>query len=181
MKKFIIGIFLFLLLASMPAYALLSPAGGGLLTPSALCEKAANVWAFCNTSDALGNASNKIANGNFTSLTIGSLTVSSSVPGDLLVSATSTSAFIVEQGGGADIFTVDTQTPTITVNSPITTNNTFTSSRTTDLGWSVVNATNQACNTTCTSACVVGIDNITTAFLACTDATADSCLCAGSS
>lgn len=61
---------------------------------------------------------------------------------------------------------------------------TITSSRTTDLGWSVQSATNQACNTTCTSACVFG-QNLTAGvpgtLLACTDATADVCLCAGAS
>lgn len=50
----------------------------------------------------------------------------------------------------------------------------------TDAGWTVQNATNQACNTTCTTgACVIGIDVVTTGFLACTDAIADNCLCAG--
>ena len=57
----------------------------------------------------------------------------------------------------------------------------LTSTATGSMGWTPVNAANQACNTTCTSACIVGIDVITTGFLACTDATADSCLCAGAS
>ena len=62
----------------------------------------------------------------------------------------------------------------------ITTTSTFKSTAASDLGWTVQNATNQACNTTCTNgACVIGIDTVTTGFLACTDATADSCLCAG--
>lgn len=57
-----------------------------------------------------------------------------------------------------------------------------TSSNATNIGWSVVNAANQACNTTCTSACVVGLDTAAVGnFLACTDATADTCLCAGAS
>lgn len=53
------------------------------------------------------------------------------------------------------------------------------------IGWSEHNATNQACNTTCgTSACVVGLDIgtvgvVNSGFVACTDATADDCLCAG--
>lgn len=62
---------------------------------------------------------------------------------------------------------------------------TIKSSRTTDLGWSVQSAADQACNTTCTSACVLGFNltagNITGTILACTDATADVCLCAGAS
>lgn len=59
---------------------------------------------------------------------------------------------------------------------------TITSSRTTDLGWAIVTGANTACNTTCTNACVFGWDaGAPGALLACTDATADSCLCAGSS
>ena len=63
---------------------------------------------------------------------------------------------------------------------------TFTSSATSDIGWSFVDATdNQACNTGCTSACVFGIANATgtavTGIVGCADATADSCVCAGSS
>lgn len=59
----------------------------------------------------------------------------------------------------------------------------ITSTRTTDLGWTPVAGANTACNTTCTSACVFGIDtgSTTNSLLACTDATADICLCAGAS
>lgn len=58
----------------------------------------------------------------------------------------------------------------------------FTSAGTATLGWTVVAAANQACTTTCTSACVVGIDtSAASALLLCSDATADSCLCAGAS
>ena len=56
-----------------------------------------------------------------------------------------------------------------------------TSSRTTDIGWSIVTGANTDCNTTCTSACVHGWDTtagVETA-ISCTDATADKCLCAG--
>lgn len=59
---------------------------------------------------------------------------------------------------------------------------TIRSSATADLGWSIVNAANQACNTTCTSACVAGIDTAAVGpFLSCATATADSCICAGAS
>lgn len=59
---------------------------------------------------------------------------------------------------------------------------TLRSSATTTIGWSVVAAPNQACNTTCTSACVTGIDTLGTGgFLDCATATSDFCLCAGSS
>lgn len=58
---------------------------------------------------------------------------------------------------------------------------TFVSGATGSLGWTVQNAANQACNTTCTTgACVVGLDTAVLGnFLLCTDATADTCLCAG--
>lgn len=68
------------------------------------------------------------------------------------------------------------------VTAGITTIGTFTSSKTSDLGWSVVAGANTACNTTCTSACVVGQDSgSSNIFVGCTDATADVCLCAGAS
>lgn len=60
----------------------------------------------------------------------------------------------------------------------------ITSNATADLGWSVQSAANQACNTTCTSACVFGFNltaGVPGTLLACTDATADVCLCAGAS
>lgn len=56
------------------------------------------------------------------------------------------------------------------------------SSATADIGWSVQAVSNQACNTTCTSACVFGFNltaGVPGTLLACTDATADVCLCAG--
>lgn len=55
------------------------------------------------------------------------------------------------------------------------------SSRTTDIGWSVVAGANTACNTTCTSACVLGWDTGTSAIVNCASALADNCVCAGAS
>jgi signal peptide peptidase SppA len=49
----------------------------------------------------------------------------------------------------------------------------------TSMGWTLVSGANTACNTTCTHACVFGQDTATYALVACTDATADICLCAG--
>lgn len=51
------------------------------------------------------------------------------------------------------------------------------------LGWAVVAGANTACNTTCTNACVFGVNTAATEadIVACTDATADECLCAGGS
>lgn len=65
----------------------------------------------------------------------------------------------------------------------ITIRSTFTSSATSDLGWAVVAGANTACNTTCTSACVFGVNTAATEadIVGCADATADECLCAGAS
>jgi hypothetical protein len=70
---------------------------------------------------------------------------------------------------------------TIAAGGAITITDTFVSSFTSSIGWSAQRADNQACNTTCTSACVAGTNSGDSAFLSCSDATADACLCAGSS
>lgn len=59
----------------------------------------------------------------------------------------------------------------------------LTSSGTSSFGWTVVAGADTACNTTCVSACVVGFAADVTGSnpVACSSATADSCLCAGSS
>lgn len=79
----------------------------------------------------------------------------------------------------------DNDTPVMTVadGGATTFTNTVVSSRITDLGWSVFNTANQACNTTCTSACVFGMNTDVTppVFVACTSALADACVCAGPS
>ena len=64
----------------------------------------------------------------------------------------------------------------------ITSTGDITSSDTGDIGWSIVTGANTACNTTCTSACVHGWDTAAgEVAVACSDATADKCLCAGAS
>lgn len=70
--------------------------------------------------------------------------------------------------------------------STLTTNGKFTSTATADVGWSVQAAANQACNTTCTNACVFGEDAgtagvLNSSIVSCSDATADKCVCAGAS
>ena len=65
-----------------------------------------------------------------------------------------------------------------------TNGSTITSTASSDLGWSVVDQTdNQACNTGCTNACVFGFDNATgtavTNLVSCAATTADLCVCAG--
>jgi hypothetical protein len=58
---------------------------------------------------------------------------------------------------------------------------TFVARNTGSIGWSKVSAANQACTTTCTSACVFGQDTATMAITDCADATSDVCICAGAS
>ncbi len=62
-----------------------------------------------------------------------------------------------------------------------TTSGTVVSSRATDIGWSVVAGADTACNTTCTFACVFGVNtgSANADIVDCADATADECLCAG--
>jgi len=56
----------------------------------------------------------------------------------------------------------------------------ITSSDAGDIGWSIVAAGNQACNTTCTFACVAGQDDDAAGILVnCASANADRCICAG--
>jgi hypothetical protein len=63
----------------------------------------------------------------------------------------------------------------------VTAASTIKSTAANDLGWTTQNATNQACNTTCTTgACVFGFNTAALGNLVpCTDSTADSCLCSG--
>lgn len=65
----------------------------------------------------------------------------------------------------------------------ITVRSTIISSGTSTLGWAVVAGANTACTTTCTSACVFGVNTAATEadIVDCADATADECLCAGAS
>lgn len=64
-----------MILSAGVAAALLTPSGGSpsVLTPNALCKTASSTWAFCNSSDMMGDASNTIANGRFTLLNVGNL------------------------------------------------------------------------------------------------------------
>lgn len=80
---------------------------------------------------------------------------------------------------GDSVINQDVSTLGSPTHDSITLTGTLTSSRTTDFGWSVVSVANQACNTTCTSACIVGFDQGTPSMVGCTNATADQCLCAG--
>lgn len=83
--------------------------------------------------------------------------------------------------GYVDMFASATVTGILTVDGEIRTDDIVTSSRTTDFGWTVQTAANQACTTTCISAAVFGQDTDTTngPIVGPSDATADRCLCAG--
>jgi hypothetical protein len=73
---------------------------------------------------------------------------------------------------------------TVDATENISITSTFVSTATSSIGWSIVAGADAACNTTCTSACVMGfaIDAAGGSNpVACTDATADNCLCAGGS
>lgn len=94
------------------------------------------------------------------------------------ISGTTATTF---NGKALEVYNLGNLKASISGDGAIASSSTITSSRTSDLGWSVVSATNQACNTTCTSACVFGQETTSKAILACTDATADTCVCAGSS
>lgn len=63
----------------------------------------------------------------------------------------------------------------------ITSTGTITSSAADSIGWTVVSAPNQACNTTCASSgCVFGQDaGASNVIVNCASATADVCICAG--
>lgn len=71
---------------------------------------------------------------------------------------------------------------TVAITGHVTMTGQLTSAATGALGWSVVSGADTACNTTCTSACVMGFASAATGSdpVSCTDATADKCLCAGS-
>lgn len=93
-----------------------------------------------------------------------------------LVAGNVAGASIQFRGAGSGKGTINGATGNMVMTGEIT------SSATGALGWSVQSAANQACNTTCTSACVFGFNltaGVPGTMLACTDATSDVCLCAG--
>ncbi len=95
-----------------------------------------------------------------------------------------TSDLIANGDTVANLLQVHAASDEILVKGPLATNSTIISSATATIGWSMVSVANQACNTTCTYACVIGFDTGTLGvtlpnLVACTDATADDCICAG--
>lgn len=73
-----------------------------------------------------------------------------------------------------------TMTGAVGVTGAVVGTSTITSSATGSLGWSIVAGANTACNTTCTFACAAGQDaDAANVLVACDNAAADLCICAG--
>ncbi len=89
------------------------------------------------------------------------------------------------RGTKIDWYTTPNNSTTLTKRWTFEQDGALTGHTTSSIGWAIVAGANTACNTTCTSGCVFGIANGSEAdeqtIVACTDATADSCLCAGAS
>lgn len=95
--------------------------------------------------------------------------------------STITEGLIVNNGSGTDEdddFTVNVSGAAYEIDAGA---GTFTSTAN-SFGWSVVSGADTACTTTCTSACVFGVNtaSLTADIVDCADATADECLCGGS-
>ena len=98
MKKLIFTTILATLLALSPVAfaALTGPTGGsGLAIPASLCKISAVAWVFCGSTDTLGASTNRVDKVwlddlDATSGTIGTLTVSSTVSGNMSVGGTLT-------------------------------------------------------------------------------------------
>ena len=95
--------------------------------------------------------------------------ISSGIAAGADVQLSATDDVIIETRGGTDMWNFDTATGTMI------------GAGTGSIGWTLVSAANQACTTTCVTPCVMGQETTSKAFLACSDATADICLCAGAS
>ena len=94
--------------------------------------------------------------------------------------STITEGLVVNNGSGTDEdddFTVNVSGAAYEIDAGA---GTFTSTAN-SFGWSVVAGADTACTTTCTSACVFGVNtaSLTADIVDCADTTADECLCAG--
>jgi hypothetical protein len=115
-----------------------------------------------------------IANGSTGTIMVS--TLATNAP-DLANSVWGVSGGIAFEGSGAT-----TQETTLTVTNPATVDRTATLPDATGTvvltgNITVSDQANQACSTTCSNTCIIGLDGATPAFVACSDATADSCLC----
>jgi len=105
---------------------------------------------------------------------------------DVIIGTNLDAADIVFNGGTtpATLLTIESDSGTITqAKGNHAASGTITSAATGTIGWSVVAGADTACSTTCTSACVFGVNTAATEadIVDCADATADECLCAGAS
>ncbi len=150
----------------------------GASTGKVLCYSDGSTYAAFSAAGAVGDSPTYVA------LTLSGLTASQMVATNaskLLVSVATTGT------GSAVLATTPTLvTPVLGVatGTSLALTGSLTSSAATNIGWSVVSGANTACDTTCTSACVVGFDTAGPAITPCsggTAATADLCLCAGAS
>jgi len=111
----------------------------------------------------------------------GAMTLGSATTDSITVTTAGTVA--IEGTGTITIGTgTVTSVPIVTDGGTVTVDGSVTSDAN-DLGWNVVAGANTACTTTCTSACVFGVNTAATEadIVDCADATADECLCAGAS
>lgn len=100
----------------------------------------------------------------------------SSLRGGFISNASSTVAAGLQVAGNLSA------SSTMSVAATTTLSDGLVSTKVTNIGWSVVNSANQACNTTCTSACVFGEDTaVLGQIVDCSSAIADTCVCAGPS
>lgn len=109
----------------------------------------------------------------FTSATSTNATTTNSyISGSLLVNSASSTITNLWMNNST---TTNATTTNFNISGTLTANNAS------SIGWNAVAGADTACNTTCTFACVAGFANAASgqSLVACTDATADSCLCAG--
>ncbi len=82
--------------------------------------------------------------------------------------------FYTQEGGASNLAMTIDEVMLVTLTGAIT-------SSINDLNWAMVASGNQACTTTCASACVFGWDDGVPTLTGCSDATSDKCICAGGS
>ena len=114
----------------------------------------------------------------FKALTTGTATITG---GDAAGAANTT--FDTTGAGNIDVGSVDVLTVDLVTDGGTCTADGNLTCTGNDMGWAVVAGANTACTTTCTSACVFGVNTAATEadIVDCADATADECLCAGGS
>lgn len=98
------------------------------------------------------------------------LSTGAAVNSVLTLDAAAAAGTIVQQVAGSTKFTINATGELI-------------GAGTATLGWTVVAGANTACSTTCVTPCVFGVNTAATEadIVACSDPTADECLCAGAS